>query len=747
MQLALRAVHLALERGVDGALLLDAVQAAEALVHDLGGVVVAVAGEVGDGDARVGEGFADQILDLLRLHGHGASSGLRGRCRGADAGAQCAPLADGGLEGAAPKRVEVGQRRLVGPKAHGRAAEGADAGERDAGLAGGRQQRLGGVGRAGDQVARLVLAEERGQVARVERDAQTRLGRHLEGREREAAVGKVGAGGDASRVRAHEVPVPGLGVEVHGRRRAVRAPQRLEQRRAAEMAARPAQHECGVTLADVRSDQIRQVAQEAHGADGRRGRDGSAVGLVVKRDVARNDRHGERLAGPGDAADGADDLAHDARIPGRAEVEVVGRGERRGALGAQVAAGLDHGLHAARLRIGLDVARRHVRGENERLSRAVDAHDARAGSGRHERVGHHRVVVLLPDPLLAGVVGVADEQAQGVHRRDVGHAREGDGGRRGFPRAVVLGRLARERGERQVGHDPAAVADLEAVLGDRLADDGEVEVPALEDGAGLGLPFGPQHHEHALLAFGQHHFVGGHAGLAHGHRVEVEADPEAPLVAHLHGRAGQARGAHVLDGDDGAGGHQLQARLKEALLGERVADLDGGAQRLGALVEARRGHGRAAHPVAPRLGAEVDDGAPGAGGGGGEHGARVRDARGEGVDEDVARVAGMEAHLAAHGGHAEGVGVAADALHHAGNQGAGARMRGVAEGERVERGHGPRAHGEHVAQDAAHAGRSPLIRLDEGGVVVALHLEDDHLPVADVHHARVLSGAVDHLGA
>ena len=320
---------------------------------------------------------------------------------------------------------------------------------------------------------------------------------------------------------------------------------------------------------------------------------------------------------------------------------------------------------------------------------------------------------------------------------------KGAGGGAGSQGTVVFGRVARQRGERQVGLEPAAVADLEAVLGDGLTHHGEVEVPALEHRAGLRFELGAQHHEHPLLALGQHHLVGAHAGLAHGHRVEVEADPEAPFVPHLHRRAGEARGAHVLDGHDGAGGHQLQAGLEQTLLGERVADLHGGAQRLGPLAEARGGHGGAAHPVAARLGAEVDDRAADAGGGGGEDGRGLHDAGGEGVDEDVARIARVEAHLPTHGGHAEGVGVAPDACDHARDERAGAGVERVAEAQGVHGGDGTRAHGEHVAQDAAHAGGRALEGFDERGVVVTFHLERDRLAVADVHHARVLARSVD----
>ena len=59
-----------------------------------------------------------------------------------------------------------------------------------------------------------------------------------------------------------------------------------------------------------------------------------------------------------------------------------------------------------------------------------------------------------------------------------------------------------------------------------------------------------------------------------------------------------------------------------------------------------------------------------------------------------------------------------------------------AEAQRVERRHRPRAHREDVAQDPADAGRRALVRLDEGRMVVRLHLERDREPVADVDDRR-----------
>ena len=74
-------------------------------------------------------------------------------------------------------------------------------------------------------------------------------------------------------------------------------------------------------------------------------------------------------------------------------------------------------------------------------------------------------------------------------------------------------------------------------------------------------------------------------------------------------------------------------------------------------------------------------------------------------------------------------------------------MIGRAEAQEVERGDGPRAHGEDVAQNAADPGRRALVGLDERGMVVALHLEHADVAIADVDDARVLARTVDDLRA
>jgi hypothetical protein len=122
-----------------------------------------------------------------------------------------------------------------------------------------------------------------------------------------------------------------------------------------------------------------------------------------------------------------------------------------------------------------------------------------------------------------------------------------------------------------------------------------------------------------------------------------------------------------------------------------------------------------------------------------------RHAEREGVDQDVAVVGGVEARLAAHRRDADAVAVVADAAHHTVDQRTHARRVEAAEAQTVHAGDRPRAHREDVPQDAADAGRRPLVGLDVARVVVALHLEDRHPAMADVDHAGVLPRALQHV--
>lgn len=72
MQLTVGAVHLAFQCGIDSALLLDTVLAAEAFVDDHGRHMH----PIGAADLNLGlrEGVAQQFFDFMGLHGHPGKS-------------------------------------------------------------------------------------------------------------------------------------------------------------------------------------------------------------------------------------------------------------------------------------------------------------------------------------------------------------------------------------------------------------------------------------------------------------------------------------------------------------------------------------------------------------------------------------------------------------------------------------------------------------------------------------------------
>ena len=265
------------------------------------------------------------------------------------------------------------------------------------------------------------------------------------------------------------------------------------------------------------------------------------------------------------------------------------------------------------------------------------------------------------------------------------------------------------------------------------------QVPLVADLEHLALAPFLRDEQHALLRLAEHDLVRRHPGLAARHRVDVQLQAAPRARRHLHRAGGEPRGAHVLDAHQAVRLEQLQARFEEELLQEGVADLDRGALRFAFLVELGGGHRRAVDAVPPGARADVDDGVSDARRRSTEDAVRLEQAEGEGVHQAISVVALVERHLAADGGNADAVSVAGDARDHAFEQTRGPGVRRLAEPQRVQRGDRARAHGKHVPQDAAHAGRRALVRFDVARVIVALHLERHGQSAAHVDDARVLA--------
>ena len=416
---------------------------------------------------------------------------------------------------------------------------------------------------------------------------------------------------------------------------------------------------------------------------------------------------------------------------------------------AEVAEGLGHRLGAAAARIGDAVARGAVGGQRNAAIGAVDPDHRGIAARPLHGIRHHRVVVLLDDPASGREIRAAEQSSQRARviqgRLDVA-SRNGQRRDRLEPGALIDRRGPAHRRDRHPRHLVAGKAQHHRVGLDHPSDGGTVEAPLGEDRARSGLGALAQDQEHPLLTLREHDLVGRHAGLARGHAVEIELDPDAAPRRHLERRRGQPRRAHVLNRHDRVGLHQLEAGLEQQLLGEGVADLHGRAPGLGLLGEFGGRHGRAVDAVAAGLGPDVDHRIAGPGGARVEDLVLGRQADAHRVDQDVAVVGAMKGRFAADRGHADAVAVTTDAGDHAVDQMPGLGVLGLAEAQRVEERHGPGAHGEDVAQDAADPGRRPLIGLDVARVIVALDLEHRRHVAADVDHAGILARPADHPG-
>src|SRR5262249_3684238 len=135
-------------------------------------------------------------------------------------------------------------------------------------------------------------------------------------------------------------------------------------------------------------------------------------------------------------------------------------------------------------------------------------------------------------------------------------------------------------------------------------------------------------------------------------------------------------------------GEDLQARLDEELLHERVAHLDRWALARAAFGELIGGHGGAVDAVAASLGADVDHRVSNAARPAVKDAIGADDAAGEGVDEDVAVIGLVEEELAADRRDTDAVAIASDARDDAAEQGRRAGVIRAAEAEGVHVGDG-----------------------------------------------------------
>src|SRR5205807_1290559 len=128
----------------------------------------------------------------------------------------------------------------------------------------------------------------------------------------------------------------------------------------------------------------------------------------------------------------------------------------------------------------------------------------------------------------------------------------------------------------QRGDGCAPLADGEPRRHDHAPDDDGLKPPAPADPEHLVLAPCLHDEEHPLLGLAEQHLFGRHAVLAPRHAAEIDLHPQPAARGHLGCGAGESRGPHILDRDDGAGGQGLQARLDEELAGKRIPHLHRG---------------------------------------------------------------------------------------------------------------------------------------------------------------------------
>ena len=120
-----------------------------------------------------------------------------------------------------------------------------------------------------------------------------------------------------------------------------------------------------------------------------------------------------------------------------------------------------------------------------------------------------------------------------------------------------------------------ALDDRDVAVGGDPADDRHREAPSLTDLADSLVPIGADDRAHPLLALRDHDLERSETRLATRHGVEIDDHARATPVGRLRGRAREPAGTEVLEAFDETATDELEARLDQELLGERIADLNG----------------------------------------------------------------------------------------------------------------------------------------------------------------------------
>ena len=147
----------------------------------------------------------------------------------------------------------------------------------------------------------------------------------------------------------------------------------------------------------MRNDLSRIFDQADHADDGRR-QNAAAVGFVVKRDVAGNDRRFKGQARLGYAVNDLGKAPHHFGPFGRGEVKAIGDGNRLGTDADNVAGGFGDGEAGPFARIDGGKFTAAVETHRDRAAGFFNANDSGVGTRQNSRVRPHHSVVLFVNP-------------------------------------------------------------------------------------------------------------------------------------------------------------------------------------------------------------------------------------------------------------------------------------------------------------------------------------------------------------
>ena len=341
----------------------------------------------------------------------------------------------------------------------------------------------------------------------------------------------------------------------------------------------------------------------------------AALGLVVERDVAGDDRRFEGAAGIADPADALRELPHDLRPLGRSEVEAVGDRDRAAAARRDVARRLGHRLLAAFVRIEIAVDRIHVAASSPARGRFLSRErPRRRAAPAAQSCSCARSCRTAPRSSASS----RDSARRGAAKSCVGQIAvvELFALRAGRDAVRVLRRRERPVVHRRLGRDRIDRDRRDFVAMPEEAHESVVRRPRRRP-----RHRGPTSRRCATTSSSRPCFAtmsirscDSESMISYGvmplsrtaRGRDRMRDTGARAAGHLERRRSQPGGAHVLNADDGIRLHDLQTRLEQQLLRERIADLHRRAFLFGRLVELRRGHRGAVDAVAARLRSDVD---------------------------------------------------------------------------------------------------------------------------------------------